>query len=53
MASNKCLSPDRMEIGAGSSGFNQDRAKAIMLDAHRKLDTQMLVTIVVFERAKK
>ena len=40
-------------IGAGSGGFNQDRAKALMLDELSKLDVPMLVKIVVFKRAKK
>ena len=40
-------------IGAGSGGFNQGKAKAIMLDELSKLDIQMSVTIVVYKRAKK
>ena len=40
-------------IGAGSGGFNQERAKSIMLDELSKLDTEMSVTIVVYKRAKK
>ena len=40
-------------IGAGSGGFNQDQAKALMLDELRKLDVPMLVKIVVFKAAKK
>ncbi len=39
-------------IGAGSGGFNQDEAKALMLDEISKLDTQILVKIVVFRKAK-
>jgi len=39
-------------IGAGSGGFNQEQAKALMLDELSKLDTQMSVTIVVFKKAK-
>lgn len=39
-------------IGAGSGGFNQEQAKALMLDELRKLDVPMLVKIVVFKKAK-
>jgi O-acetyl-ADP-ribose deacetylase (regulator of RNase III) len=40
-------------IGAGSGGFNQEQAKALMLDELSKLDVPMLVKIVVFKKAKK
>ena len=40
-------------IGAGSGGFNQDQAKALMLDELGKLDVPMLVKIVVFQKAKR
>jgi O-acetyl-ADP-ribose deacetylase (regulator of RNase III) len=40
-------------IGAGSGGFNQDDAKALMLNELSKLDVPMLVKIVVFGKAKK
>jgi O-acetyl-ADP-ribose deacetylase len=39
-------------IGAGSGGFNQDQAKALMLDELSKIDVPMLVKIVVFKKAK-
>ena len=39
-------------IGAGSGGFNQEQAKALMLDELSKLDVPMLVKIVVFKKAK-
>jgi O-acetyl-ADP-ribose deacetylase len=35
-------------IGAGSGGFNQERAKTIMLDELRKLDSPLDVTVVVY-----
>jgi O-acetyl-ADP-ribose deacetylase (regulator of RNase III) len=38
-------------IGAGSGGFNQDRAKAIMEDELGKLDFPMEVRLVVFGKA--
>ncbi len=38
-------------IGAGSGGFNQHEAKALMLDELNKLDVPMLVKIVVFRKA--
>ncbi len=40
-------------IGAGSGSFNQDRAKALMLDELSKLDVEMVVKVVVFKAAKK
>jgi O-acetyl-ADP-ribose deacetylase len=39
-------------IGAGSGSFNQDRAKALMLDELGKLDVEMVVKVVVFKKAK-
>lgn len=38
-------------IGAGSGGFNQERAQAIMLDELRKLKSSLEVTVVVYRRA--
>jgi O-acetyl-ADP-ribose deacetylase (regulator of RNase III) len=38
-------------IGAGSGGFNQERAKAIMLDELEKLDSALEVRVVVFIKA--
>lgn len=40
-------------IGAGSCGFNQEQAKALMIDELKKLDIQLTVKIVVFKPAKK
>ncbi len=40
-------------IGAGSGGFNQDQAKALMLDDLSKLDSPMTVKVVVFKGVKK
>lgn len=40
-------------IGAGSGGFNQDEAKALMLDELSKIDVQMAVKLVVFRKAKR
>jgi O-acetyl-ADP-ribose deacetylase len=40
-------------IGAGSGGFNEDRAKALMLDELSKLDVPMAVKVVVFKTAKR
>lgn len=40
-------------IGAGSGGFDQGQAKALMLDELSKLDLQMTVRVVVFKRVKK
>ena len=40
-------------IGAGSGGFNQERAKAIMLDELQKLESPLDVTVVVFRKAGK
>jgi O-acetyl-ADP-ribose deacetylase (regulator of RNase III) len=37
-------------IGAGSGGFNQDRAQALMLDELGKLDFPMVVKVVIFKR---
>ena len=37
-------------IGAGSGGFNQERAKDIMLDEWQKLESPLVVTVVVFRR---
>ena len=39
-------------IGAGSGGFNQDQAKALMLDELSTLDVPMAVKIVIFKKAK-
>ena len=36
-------------IGAGSGGFNQERAKAIMEDELGKLDYPLEVTLVVYQ----
>jgi O-acetyl-ADP-ribose deacetylase (regulator of RNase III) len=40
-------------IGAGSGGFNQERAKAIMEDEFGRLDYSMEVRIVVFGKASE
>jgi O-acetyl-ADP-ribose deacetylase (regulator of RNase III) len=37
-------------IGAGSGGFNQERAQAIMLEELRKLESPLEVTVVVYRR---
>jgi O-acetyl-ADP-ribose deacetylase (regulator of RNase III) len=37
-------------IGAGSGGFNQERAKAIMEDELQKLESSLEVTVVVFAK---
>jgi O-acetyl-ADP-ribose deacetylase len=37
-------------IGAGSGGFNQERAQAIMLDELQKLESPLEVTVVVYRR---
>jgi O-acetyl-ADP-ribose deacetylase len=37
-------------IGAGSGGFNQERAKAIMLAELQDLDSPLEVTVVVFRK---
>ena len=37
-------------IGAGSGGFNQERARAIMEDELGKMDSQMEVRLVVFRK---
>jgi O-acetyl-ADP-ribose deacetylase (regulator of RNase III) len=39
-------------IGAGSGGFDQQRAKAIMLNELSKLDVPMTVKVVVFKKAR-
>ncbi len=39
-------------IGAGSGGFNQDQAKALMLDELSKIAVKMAVMIVIFRKAK-
>jgi len=38
-------------IGAGSGGFNQEKAKALMLDELSKLAFPMTVKVVVFKRS--
>jgi O-acetyl-ADP-ribose deacetylase (regulator of RNase III) len=40
-------------IGAGSGGFNQEQAKALMLDELSKLDIPMTVKVVVFKVGKR
>jgi O-acetyl-ADP-ribose deacetylase (regulator of RNase III) len=40
-------------IGAGSGGFNEERAKALILDELGKLDVPMTVKVVVFKKAKR
>ena len=37
-------------IGAGSGGFNQERAQEIMLDELQSLDSPLEVTVVVFRK---
>ncbi len=39
-------------IGAGSGGFNQEQAKAIMLHELSTLDVPMVVKVVVFKEAR-
>ena len=39
-------------IGAGSGGFNQERAKAIMEDELGKIDLPMEVKLVVFKKGQ-
>ena len=39
-------------IGAGSGGFNQERAKNLMLDELSKLDARINVKLVVFKRKR-
>ena len=39
-------------IGAGSGGFNQEQAKALMLDELSKVEVPMTVKVVVFKGAK-
>jgi O-acetyl-ADP-ribose deacetylase (regulator of RNase III) len=39
-------------IGAGSGGFDQERAKTIMLDELSKLDVPLTVKIVIFKPTK-
>lgn len=36
-------------IGAGSGGFNQDRARTILEDELQKLNSPLVVTVVVFQ----
>ncbi|WP_442508371.1 macro domain-containing protein [Novipirellula sp. SH528] len=38
-------------IGAGSGGFNQEKAKHIMLDELQKLESTIKVTVVIFKRS--
>ncbi|MGB6045866.1 MAG: macro domain-containing protein [Pirellulales bacterium] len=40
-------------IGAGSGGFNPEKAKAIMLDELGKCDSDVTVTLVVFKKSSK
>jgi O-acetyl-ADP-ribose deacetylase len=40
-------------IGAGSGGFNQDRAKVIMEDELGKIESSLEARIVVFRKQKK
>ena len=40
-------------IGAKSGGFNQERAKALMLDELDKLEAPMVVRVVVFKGTKQ
>ena len=40
-------------IGAGSGGFDEERAKAIMLDELAKCDTLILVRVVVYKPRKQ
>ena len=40
-------------IGAGSGGFNEDQAKALMLDEMSKLEVPLAIKVVVFKAAKK
>lgn len=40
-------------IGAGSGGFDSDRAKSILLDELSGLETPMTVNVVVFKKAPK
>lgn len=37
-------------IGAGSGGFNKERAQRVMLDELQKLDCPLEVRVVVFRR---
>jgi len=37
-------------IGAGSGGFNEERAKAVMLDELSKLDAPIAAKVVVFKK---
>jgi O-acetyl-ADP-ribose deacetylase (regulator of RNase III) len=39
-------------IGAGSGGFNEQRAKGVMLDELSKLEVPLSVKVVVFNRAR-
>ena len=36
-------------IGAGSGGFDSERAKQVMLDEHSRLDVPMTVKVVVYK----
>ena len=38
-------------IGAGSGGFNQEKAKQIMLDELQKLEVRLEVKLVVFKKS--
>jgi O-acetyl-ADP-ribose deacetylase len=40
-------------IGAGSGGFNQERAKIIMEDELGRIDSRMEVRVVVFKKPTK
>ena len=37
-------------IGSGSGGFNEEKAKAIMLDELAKCDTLVAVKVVIYNR---
>lgn len=39
-------------IGAGSGGFNQERAQRVMLDELQKLESPLEVRVVVFRKAQ-
>jgi O-acetyl-ADP-ribose deacetylase (regulator of RNase III) len=38
-------------IGAGSGGFNSERAKTVILDELRNLDPPLAIRVVIFKRA--
>ncbi|MGH7137968.1 MAG: macro domain-containing protein [Pirellulales bacterium] len=40
-------------IGAGSGGFNQERAKALLLDELARIDVPIAVKVVVFKRPRR